>query len=931
MVVLMSRLPVSTLVLVFAVIVSSALAETPVRTPAKPEAVGRVAPNRYIIPTNQILTPAGRQIDLPRMRPQAVALSPDGSLLIATGKTSDLVVLDPATGAIRQKVLLPPKKKAGDDKAKDDKAKEEKAKEEKAKEEKDDPAKDKDPDEIKKAETQLDKDTGSRLSLTGLVFSPDSSRIYLSNSDGDIKVFAVDAKHNVTALPSLALPDAKAPKRKPEIPTGLAVSADGKRLYVAGNLSNKLLELNAADGQPLREWPCGVAPFDVVLVGEKAYVSNLGGRRPGKGDIAAPAGRGTNVRVDPVRNIAVEGSVTVVDLAANKVVNEVITGLHPSALAVSPNGKYVVVANSGSDTLEVIETKADQIVEKIWARQTPADLFGAQPNALAFDAEGKTLFVCNGTQNAVAVLKFDPSDKESKLLGLIPVGWFPGSVVYDATRKTICVANIKGIGTAKIFKPGEKVKFQTKDPWGTLSLMLRPTKEELEKLTQIALLNMQHAKMVEAGLPPRAGQPARPVPERAGEPSVFKHVIYVIKENRSYDQVLGDVKSGNGDEALCTFGEKFTPNLHRIAREFVLLDNTYCSGVQSADGHQWTDSAIANEYIERQLTAAYPRSYPGAKGEDAVDALAWASSGFIWDNVIAHGKTFRNYGEWMLSTSGWIDSSKKNKPTWLDYLKDFEAGTGLLRIGCKPGIQSLGKHSKLDTVGWDLNIPDIVRAAEFIKDLKKFEAEGNFPNLSLLFLPNDHTGGTKANTPKPATHVADNDLAFGRVVEAVSHSKFWPETCIIAIEDDPQAGWDHVSGYRTTCYVVSPYTKRKTTVSTQYNQTSVMRTIELILGLPPMNQLDATATPMSDCFMVTPDLTPFKSVPNEVPLDALNPDPKKITDAALREDAIASEKLPLDEPDKCEEDVLNRILWRAMKGSEVPFPEWAIANVEDDD
>jgi DNA-binding beta-propeller fold protein YncE len=852
------------------------------------------------------------------MRPQALALSPDGSLLVATGKTSELVILDPATGRLRQKVTLPAKKKAKDEKPKDEKEKE--------KEEKD-----KDPDEIKKAETQLDKDTGSRLSLTGLVFSPDGSRIYLSNSDGDIKVFAVDANRNVTALPPLPVPEAKAPKRKPEIPTGLAVSADGKRLYVVGNLSNKLLELDSADGKPLRQWDCGTAPFDVVLVGEKAYVSNLGGRRPGKDDFAGPAGRGTNVRVDKLRNIASEGSVTVVDLAANQILQEIVTGPHASALAVAPGGKFVVVANTGSDTLEVIETKSDQVVEKIWARQTPADLFGAQPNALAFDAEGKTLFVCNGTQNAVAMVKFDPGDKESKLLGLIPVGWFPGAVVYDAAHKMVCVANIKGIGAAKVFKPGEKVKLQTKDFYGTISFVPRPTKEDLAKLTQISLLNMQHAKMVEAALPARPDQAPRPVPERVGEPSVFKHVIYVIKENRSYDQVLGDIRTGNGDSALCTFGEKYTPNQHKIAREFALLDNTYCSGVQSADGHQWTDSAIANEYIERQLTAAYPRSYPGGKGEEAVDALAWASSGFIWDNVIAHGKTFRNYGEWMLSESGWKDRSRKDKPAWLDYLRDFEAGTGLLRIGCKPGIQSLGKHSKLDTVGWDLNIPDIVRAAEFIKDLKKYESEGDFPNLALLFLPNDHTGGTKAKTPKPSTHVADNDLAFGRIVEAVSHSKFWPETCIIAIEDDPQAGWDHVSGYRTTCYVVSPYTKRKATVSTQYNQTSVMRTIELILGLPPMNQLDATATPMSDCFMATPDLAPFTSVANQVPLDELNPEAKKVADAALREDAITSESLPLDEPDKCEEDVLNRILWRAMKGSEAPFPEWAVANVEDDD
>ena len=902
----MIRFPsgVSAVAVAFAAILSPTWAKEPVLLTAKPEVVGPVAPNRYIIPTNQILTPAGKQVGLPKMRPQALVLSPDGSLLITTGKTSELVTVDPATGNLRQKVMIPGKKKEST------------------------------PD-VNTTETQpekqLETDTGSKLSLTGLVFSPNGSRIYLSNSDGDIKVFAVDAKHDLTALPAIPVPQANAPKRKPEIPAGLAVSADGNRLYVAGNLSNKLLELDATDGKPLREWPCGVAPYDVALVGNKAYVSNLGGRRPGLGDLAAPAGRGTNVRVDKDRNIANEGSVSVIDLAANKVTTEIVTGAHASALAVAPGGKFVVVASTGSDTLEVIDTKSDEVVEKICARQTPADLFGAQPNALAFDADGKVLFVCNGTQNAVGMVKFEPENKESKLIGLIPVGWFPGAVAYDATRKTVCVANIKGIGAAKVFKPGEKVKLQTKDYFGTLSLVPRPAKADLEKLTQLALLNMRHARMMEAALPARSAQAPKPVPDRVGEPSVFKHVIYVIKENRSYDQVLGDIKTGNGDAALCTFGEKFTPNQHKIAREFALLDNTYCSGVQSADGHQWTDSAIANEYIERQLTAAYPRSYPGGKSEEAVDALAWASSGFIWDNVIANGKTFRNYGEWTISDSGWKDRTRKVKPGWLDYLRDFETGTGIMRIACKPGIQSLGRHSKLDTVGWDLNIPDVVRAAEFIKDLKKFETEGDFPNLVLLFLPNDHTGGTRANAPKPGTHVADNDVAFGRIVEAVSHSKFWPETCIIAIEDDPQAGWDHVSGYRTTCYVVSPYTKRKTTVSTQYNQTSVMRTIELILGLPPMNQLDATATSMGDCFMATPDLTPFTSVPNQVPLDELNPEAKKIVDTALRKDAIESAGLPLDEPDKCEEDVLNRILWRAMKGSGTPFPEWAVANLEDDD
>ena len=230
-----------------------------------------------------------------------------------------------------------------------------------------------------------------------------------------------------------------------------------------------------------------------------------------------------------------------------------------------------------------------------------------------------------------------------------------------------------------------------------------------------------------------------------------------------------------------------------------------------------------------------------------------------------------------------------------------------------------------------MDVPDVFRAAQFIKDLREFEQKGEMPNFILICLPNDHTSGTKAGAPTPAAQVADNDLAFGQIVEALSKSQFWKETCVFAIEDDPQAGWDHVSGYRTTGYVVSPYTKRGKVVSTQYNQTSLLRTMELILGLPPMNQLDASATPMFDCFTDKPNFTPFTALTNNVPLDQMNPDPKKITDLLLRKNAYASARLPLAEPDKCPEDQFNRILWHAMKGSQAPYPEWAITVHEDED
>lgn len=1011
--------------------------------------VGRVGTNFFVTPTGQILTPAGRQIELPKMRPQVLALSPNKLLLATAGQSNVLVLIDTRSGQIRQTLRLsvtnqvvikprppkakakksPPKVPAATPKTPRDPAATAVSNDQPVPAAASAPDLNATPDNANPPKTAEEPDPGSQagpgdaststntaphlgtnaiaqantstnsaptntttnvtftaqMSLTGLAFSPNGKRLYFSNVGGDVWVFAVDSEQKVTHLPRLVLPDVKR-KDKKEIPAGLAVSANGRRLYVAGNLGNRLFELDADTGAIIRIWETGMAPFDVVLAAGKAYVSNLGGRRPGKGDLKASAGRGTQVRVDPVRHIASEGSVTVIDLATGLVKDEIMVGLHASAMAVSPDGKYVVVANTGSDTLSVIDTRRDQVVEQISARQTPADLFGAQPNALAFDRGGKRLYVCNGTQNAVAVVEFDPKGNDSAVSGLIPTGWFPGAVQFDSVHNQLYVANIKGIGAWRPFKTNESPKYVTRDFYGLVSLIPLPSKRGLENWTRTALRNMRYPKLAEAKLPPRPGQPARPVPERVGEPSLFKHVIYVIKENRSYDQVLGDMKEGNGDTNLCIFGEKYTPNQHKIAREFVLLDNTYCSGVQSADGHQWTDSSIANEYVERQLTADFPRSYSSGKTEDGLDALSWASSGFIWDNALAHGKTFRNYGEWMLSQADWkVKKGHKNKPTWMDFWYDIEpefqnrnrhdqirlwclwalhfavdyprdlthlprrilyaktwwprlmppeptqTRTNLTRLASKPGIPSMRGHSATNTVGWDLDVPDIRRAAEFIKELRQYETKGGFPELILLFLPNDHTGGTRGRSPTPGAQVADNDLAFGRVVEAVSHSKFWADTCILAIEDDPQAGWDHVSGYRTTCYVASAYTKRRQTISTQYNQASLVRTIELILGLPPMNQLDASATPMSDCFTSTADLTPFNSTPNLTPLDEINPDPAKIASRVLRQDAIVSASLPLDEPDRCPEDTLNRILWRAMKGPDLPYPEWAVKLVADND
>lgn len=878
------------------------LAHCPVATPQQTaptvnEPVARGDSGRLMTPVNQVVASAGRVLDLPGLRPQGLALSPDGAILVTAGKTPEIVVVDPESGTVRQRVTLPaePDKAAG-------------------------------PDAV--SDHILKPDKEGQLSFTGLIFSPDGSRIYMANVNGSIKVFAVSKSHEVAPSASFSLPPANAPGRKQEIPAGLAISPDGRKLYIALNLSNRLAEMDSASGKVLRVWDVGVAPYDVVLANGKAYVSNWGGRRPGVGDLTGPAGRGMPVRVDPVRHIASEGSVSIINLSVDKASGEILTGLHASALAVSPNGRYVVVANAGSDTLKVIDTRTDRIVETIWARQNPSDLFGASPNALAFDASGKTLFVCNGTQNAVGVIAFSPG--KSRLQGLIPTGWYPGAIVYDGPRNSIHAANIKGMGPGRARKSNGKPEFNSHQYHGSLSSIKLPSAKELTAMTRTALANMRYPLLKQAALKPRKDQAPRPVPERVGEPSVFKHVVYIIKENRTYDQVLGDIKEGNGDPELCVFGENVTPNQHKLVREFVLLDNTYCSGILSADGHQWSTTAFATDYMEKSF-AGFPRSYPDGMDDDDIDALAYSPAGFIWDNAIAHSKRLLDFGEFAITRKAFKDKSRKDEPKFLDHYREFVNGTDTIAMHSDPAVESLRPYLVTNTVGWDMAVPDVFRAAQFIKELKKWETKGEAPNLIIICLPSDHTSGTSAGSPTPAAQVADNDLAFGQIVEALSRSRFWKETCIFAIEDDPQAGWDHVSGYRTTAYVVSPYTKRGQVVSTQYNHTSLIRTMELILGLPPMNQLDATATPMFDCFMDAPDLKVFTSVKNNVALDEMNPDPKKVSDALLRKHAYASAKLPLDKPDQCSEDLLNRILWHAMKGSQTPYPLWAVQQVPDDD
>ena len=871
-----------------------------------PDQVGRREDGSTLTPTDQIITPVGLPVELPGLRPQALALSPDGALLVVAGKTHEVVVIDPMSGAVLDRVKPPAEGAAA-------------------------------PLSAAISDRNQKPDPQAIESFTGLQFSPDGSRLAMSNVHGSVKIFAVEAGKLIPSH-TLPLPPANAPKRAPEIPAGLAWSPNGTRLYVCGNLSNRLFELDAVSGNLLRTFDVGVAPYDVVLVGNRAFVSNWGGRRPGPGDFTGPAGKGTRVRVDTVRHIASEGSVSIVDLTA-ATTSEVLTGLHASALAVSPDGRYVVCANAAADTLSILAAATGDMVETVCTKRAPFDLFGAIPNALAFAPDGRRLYVCNAGQNAVAVLQWEPEEKgDTRLIGSIPVGWYPGAVLFDPHHGQLAVANLKGLPPHPKQR-GDTQGFNSHQHQGGLCLLPPPDDESLAVLSERVDRNMRIGHIRNAFMPARlpdaegkGGVPARAIPERIGEPSLIEHVVYIIKENRTYDQVLGDLPQGRGRKELCVFGEEYTPNQHAIARQFVLLDNTSCCGILSADGHNWSTSATTTDYLEKSF-AGFPRSYPDGMDETDIDALAYSPAGFIWDNALLHGKTLRNYGEFMMPRVRWADARREGKPSFTDCFASWKEGVGKGKVvfGCEPAIESLRQHSPTDTIGWDMRVPDQFRADRILHELAAYEARGEFPHLVIICLPNDHTSGTAVGAPTPAACIADNDLAFGRIVEGLSRSRFWPRMAIFSIEDDPQAGWDHVSGFRTTAYIASPFCRRGAVVSTPYNTISILRTIEQILGLPPMNQFDAAAVPMADCFTDTPDLTPYSALPVDVPLNQMNPDPSALQDPLLKAGALASARMNFTEIDKAPEDALNRVLWHAMKGSRTPYPDWAVLPEQEDD
>ena len=471
---------------------------------------------------------------------------------------------------------------------------------------------------------------------------------------------------------------------------------------------------------------------------------------------------GSRVVIDPKTGVASTGTVSVIDLSTRSVTTEIAVRLHPSGMVLSPDGTRLFVANANSDAMSIIDTAMDTVVNTLSTKPMRELPFGSMPNALTIAQDGKTLYVANGGNNLLAVIDL----VSEKITGLIPTGWYPGAVILSADGRTLIVANTKGIGSRDSTRVSKRDHgFSSHDHTGSVSFIDTPDDPAtLEDYTIRAATNMRLPKINQTMQLSRVEDRVVSIPTRPGEISVFKHVIYIIKENRTYDQIFGDLAQGNGDSTLCHFGWDVTPNHHTLAERYVLLDNTYCNGVLSADGHQWTNEGVVTDYLEKSF-GGFVRSYP----YDGDDALAYASSGFIWDYVLRAGLTFRNYGEFVQARI------EPRSATWTDIYNDYLNNTNHVSIRAETELHTLAPYLAPTYVGFPGKVPDVYRAREFIKELNEFEKTGDFPNFTIMLLPNDHTVGTREGYPTPRATVADNDLALGRIVEAVSQSRFWKE------------------------------------------------------------------------------------------------------------------------------------------------------------
>ena len=713
--------------------------------------------------------------------------------------------------------------------------------------------------------------------------------------------------------------------------------SDGRRIVVVPLTANDALAVvDAESGDPIKLIPLGVAPFAAVLSadGSVAYVSNVGGMPPTAGDRAAAQccdARAERVRVD-ARGIAGEGTVTRVDVAAGRVTHTVTVGRHATALAWDQAHDRLYVAGGNDDAVSLIDTRTNGVIATLRVEPFRERKAGLAPTALALAPDGRTLYVALGGANAVAI--YDVSAPEApgwRLLGMIPTAWYPSSLDVSSDGKYLAIGALLGAGSgsgATDGSPGKRGRY-VHAVRGSVSVVSVPTTPELAAYSTAVADNNRLTPNggsggVAAALSPRPGAAPQPIPERPGEPSPIRHVVFIIRENRTYDQILGDLGRGASDPSLVIYGRDVTPNTHALSERFVTLDHFFASGGNSADGHQWVTQANETEYPLWPLY--YGRSYPS----EGIDPLAYSSGGFLWENAQAKGKRVTVFGEYAPAASDSISGVRRDLlEQWRDRRDDrpaFFREELRKRYNTRSQIPSLDQALIREYPGWTQEVPDVVKAEDILAHVRDWERGDSMPELVLAVLPNDHTVGTSPGWCTPRACVADNDLALGMIVEGLSHSRFWPTMAIFVVEDDAQNGVDHIDGHRTVALTISPYARRGIVDSTFYSQPSMVKTIELVLGLPAMSVFDLVATDMRASFIgpgEQPDLTPYTAIQPSVSLFETNVRLGEIRGANAaerRRAARASSRMRFDIPDAAPTDRLNRILWHEARGWATPFP-----------
>ncbi|PFH87015.1 phosphoesterase [Bacillus sp. AFS088145] len=774
--------------------------------------------------------------------------------------------------------------------------------------------------------------------MWGLAYSADGSQLYATGSSGTtgkVVVMSVSEDGTPSVKKSINLP--KASVGGNINPLDIAVTQEGK-LLVALNRDNSLGVIDPQTGS-VTKVAVENAPTSVLVKGNFAYVTNQGGRTAKEGDTTVDSS-GTNVVVDPKTGATSTGTVSVIDLTTNTVTKTIEVGVQPERMTQS--GQYIFVANTNSDTVSVIDSNTNTVAQTIDIKPYPNAAKGSAPNAVK--VVDNKLMVSLGRDNAIAVYDWHGPDKTPELQGLLPTAWFPVDIAVDSENKKLIVANADGIGSRGPARDLtiQGIKVTGKSSYaqiGSLSLIPFPSAEDLAKGTKQVFADNNWFGLKNLNAKPRQNKKPVAMPERVGEPSTIKHVFYIIKENRTYDQVLGDLGKGNGEPALTQFPKAVTPNIHKLASTFPLLDNVYTSGIQSASGHQWVMQGTNTDYEDKETDSANVRSYPGGAG----DPMAYAPTGHLWDQAAKNNVSVENFGE---DTTGFTGSAPFG--TWMDWYKDYQILSGqkegdlhvpIGNYSATYDIPSLGPITYKPFPTFDTSIPDQYRFEIFKQRFEEHVKNNDLPALNTLWVMDDHTAGNATGSPTPQAMVADNDLAIGKIVDLISHSPYWKDSVIFITQDDSQNGLDHVDGHRQPAHVISPWVKKGITDSHYWTVINMVRSIEQILGLPAMNQNDAAAEPMSELFTDKPDFTPYNFEPNQIPLDTLNGQPNSNTAALANTEQVTLESKELSKkwtewsnknkdlftgkhasPDEVNANMLNHSVWYATKGFDQPYP-----------